>query len=580
MVTLCADRSGGMPPARFKPHAVPLLDDVTGRDQQEECRTGAWREGLAAAAAFIALTVFYTSPWAFRPQSLSYGIEGADGQFAVWNVAWVARALVLDPRHVFDANIFYPERGTLAYSEANLGSGALAAPVYWATGSPFAAHAFVVLLSFVLSGLATYALIRYLGGRPLGALIGGIAFAFAPHLFSHLSHIQLLWTAGLPAGLLAYHRLVDRPTARAGALLGATVSAQMYLCAYYGVFLVLVLGAFTLWTASYRRMWYSGRFWQALSVGALAALALTLPLLLAVVRFQRTTGFTRSLSASEFFSANWSAYVASAASAHSWILPYLPPWHDVLFPGFVASIFAVVGAVRGTKDRDGLREVAWVYLGLSALATWASFGPSAGLYRWLYATIPPLWLMRAPSRFGVAVLLACAVLCGIGVSTVSSRSRWSRVAGGLLLGAAILEHIVPLSFSTAKAPEAVYRALAALPPGPVLETPVYSRGVAFLRAKYMLASTHHWMPLVNAYSDYMPPSLDSRLDVLGGFPSPDSLRELTRDRVRYAVVHLDALNEQQRAALEERLHAFAAYLALRHEDTGARLYEITGSPPH
>ena len=43
---------------------------------------------------------------------------------------WPARSSS-DPLHVFDANIFYPHRWTLAYSEANLGAGALAAPVYW-----------------------------------------------------------------------------------------------------------------------------------------------------------------------------------------------------------------------------------------------------------------------------------------------------------------------------------------------------------------------------------------------------------------------------------------------------------------
>ena len=31
-------------------------------------------------------------------------------------VAWVARTLVVDPINVYDANIFYPHRGTLAYS--------------------------------------------------------------------------------------------------------------------------------------------------------------------------------------------------------------------------------------------------------------------------------------------------------------------------------------------------------------------------------------------------------------------------------------------------------------------------------
>ena len=101
-------------------------------------------------------------------------VDNADGQFSIWNVAWVARTLVVDPLHVFDANIFYPHRWTLAYSETNLGAGILAIPVYWLTRNPYAAHNFVFLLSFVLSGTGTYYLVRYLAGDRRAAAVAGL----------------------------------------------------------------------------------------------------------------------------------------------------------------------------------------------------------------------------------------------------------------------------------------------------------------------------------------------------------------------------------------------------------------------
>jgi len=45
--------------------------------------------------------------------------------FSIWNVAWVARTLVVVPVHVFDANIFYPHAGRLPTPKPNLGEGAL-----------------------------------------------------------------------------------------------------------------------------------------------------------------------------------------------------------------------------------------------------------------------------------------------------------------------------------------------------------------------------------------------------------------------------------------------------------------------
>src|SRR4051812_24905707 len=163
-------------------------------------------------------------------------VDNGDGRLSIWNVAWVARTLVVDPAHVFDANIFYPHSGTLAYSENNLGAGVLALPVYWATRNPYAAHNAAMLLAFVLSFTGMYYLVRYLTADRGAAAIAAIGFAFCPFVFAHTAHIQLLMTAGLPFTLLAFHRMADRPAAVRGAVLGATMAAQAMCCGYYGVF--------------------------------------------------------------------------------------------------------------------------------------------------------------------------------------------------------------------------------------------------------------------------------------------------------------------------------------------------------
>lgn len=535
------------------------------------------REAVLVVLGFALLTAALTAPLAWRMGAVAYRVSNGDGQFSIWNTAWVARALVRDPWHVFDANIFYPHAGTLAYSEANLGSGALAAPVYWLTGNVYAAHAVVVLLSFLLSAVGTYYLVRHLAADRMAAVCAGIIFAFCPHVFAHLLHIQLLWIAGLPWSLLAFHRLADHPTPLRGAALGLAMTAQLYLCAYYAVFLVLIVGAFTLFVAASRRRWTDGAYWTALAVAATVSLATALPLLVPYVRFQQSTGFVRPLSASDGFSADWQAYFASSAYAHAWWLPALGHWNEVLFPGIVALVFAATGIVLGWRDGARRRETTAMYLAIGLLALWASMGPTAGLYRALYAGFPAFALMRAPSRFGVVVILATTVLAGMGLAAARRRARPSAVAMALLGACVIGEHVVPLDFQPVPVPEPGYVALAALPPGGLLELPVYSERAQFIRARYMLASTIHWMPLVNAYSDYIPADFEAKMDVLGGFPSRDSLRVLRDDRVRYAMVHLDAYGAM-RGELEGRIAEFAPFLALRYEDPAMRLYELTGAP--
>src|SRR6185295_8512365 len=214
------------------------------------------------------LAVVFTYPIAFK-LGRSGRIENGDGQLSIWNVAWVARTLVVDPLHVFDANIFYPHRGTLAYTENNLGAGAMAIPAYWISGgNPYAAHNAVVLIAFALTAIGTYYLVRYLTQDRRAAAVSAICFAFCPYLFAHTAHIQLLMIAGLPFCMLAFHRMADQPSAGRGAALGAAMAAQAICCGYYGVFVMLMVGFAVLTSAVMRRRWTDRAYWSAVAMAA------------------------------------------------------------------------------------------------------------------------------------------------------------------------------------------------------------------------------------------------------------------------------------------------------------------------
>ena len=119
---------------------------------------GGVRELGLVLLASVVLTAALTYPTAFRLGHVGR-VDNGDGKLSIWNVAWVARTLVVDPLHVFDANIFYPHHDTLAYSENNLGAGALAVPAYWLTRNPYVAHNVAMLLAFILSATGMYYLV-------------------------------------------------------------------------------------------------------------------------------------------------------------------------------------------------------------------------------------------------------------------------------------------------------------------------------------------------------------------------------------------------------------------------------------
>jgi hypothetical protein len=537
-----------------------------------------WRETALVVLGFSSLTVILTYPLAFRLGSVGR-VDNGDGQFSIWNVAWVARTLVLDPLHVFDANIFYPHRWALAYSESNLGAGALAIPVYWATHNPYAAHNAVLLLSFVLSATGTYYLVKYLVADRGAAVVAAICFAYCPYVFAHTPHIQLLMTAGLPFSLLALHRLVDRPSARRGSALGITMVAQALFCGYYAIFVALIVGYGVLVLAAFCSLWRSPPFWKTVVLAGAVAAVGGLLLFLPYALLQQSTGFSRTLDAARQYSADWRAYLASSAYAHAWILRLIGHWKEVLFPGFVALTLGAVGALVGWFRRGRARELAVLYGGLVVLASWASLGPDAGLYSVLYRLIPLFSLLRAPSRFGLVVALGLSVLAGLALAALLKRFPRPVLAATFLAAVASIELAVPLGFKPVPPVEPAYRVLATLPYGAVLEMPVFSYQFRFARTQYMLGSTAHWMPLVDAYSDYIPQDFVAKTDTLGGFPTRESFKLLEQDRVRYAVFHVDLYGESLREPLVARLREFAPYLKQRHADERIWLYEIVGFPP-
>ena len=108
---------------------------------------------LVALAVFVLLAVVHTWPLARSPAHLSRNDNG-DTLLNTWAIAWVAHQLPRDPIHLFDANIFYPERRTLAYSEAMIVQGLMAMPIRAAGASPVLTYNLVLLAGFALTGWA------------------------------------------------------------------------------------------------------------------------------------------------------------------------------------------------------------------------------------------------------------------------------------------------------------------------------------------------------------------------------------------------------------------------------------------
>ena len=534
-------------------------------------------EGLWVVIAATALSVTLTYPVAFNIDRIGR-VNTDDGRWSIWVVSWVAHALTTSPLRVYDANIFHPHRNTLAFSEANLGAGALGAPVWLATKNPHTTHNVVFLASFVIAFAGAYYLTRYLSGSRPAASLAGVLFAFCPFMFARTAHVQLLFIGTLPWCMFAFHRLVDAPTVTRSVVLGTLLWATALSCAYYGIFAAFMVGLGTIVYAISRSLWRSRDYWIAIVLAAFISIGLALPFFLPYLYVQETFGFARTLDDAQQYSANLGAWGASAAWAHRWWLPALGAFSEVLFPGLLTVTLGICGAVVLLRR---VPDTATLYLLIAVIAFWSSFGPEAGLYRLFYEIIPIFSFLRAPSRTGILVTLSLVVFASIAVAHLLPRIQRPRLVTAMLLTAAVAElTTAPLSqFREVPPLSPVYRLLATLPHGAVAEFPYWYERYDFPRhAYYMLNSTMHWQPLVNGYSDYIPNDFRRSVVPLSSFPTRESFRILSTVGARYVVFHLDMYNSRARERLLERLDAYSPYLRPLALEGSVRLYEIVAWP--
>jgi len=563
-----------------------------------------WREwGLVLGASLLVTTVM---TWPMAPRLGTIGrLDSGDGKLSIWNVGWVDHAILTDPRHLLDANIFWPHQGTLAYSEMNLVAGVLGLPVFALTHNALAAHNGAVLTALVLSLILTWRLVRRLTGSSGAGFVSAVLFTFCSYLWGHTAHVQLLMTFVVPLVMLAFHRLRDRPSTVASVLLGAALATAALACGYYGIYGGILVGFASVVFA--RR---DAKYWIALAAAAATAGLLVLPLVVPYMRIRAATGAEPSRTESGLqISANLQDYLTSPTILENAIVTFqwAEPPHESLSPGLVVVILVAIafvtiggfpwGRLRGLRPAairriDGpasrpvepaipltAPQVVWGYAAVTALAVWASLGPAYGLYAVLMRMVPGMSLLRAPSRLGIDVALGLAVIGGFGARWIIVGRRW---ALALLVVVCALDRYAGWPSVEAEPIPSVYRVLATLPRGGVVDFPFpYVPNDFHHHTRSMYNSTADWMPRVNGYSDIVPSDFLEIAMPINDFPELSAFSLMYQYHVKYVVWQLAGYPRGTVVfdRLASRFTAAAPYLRPLVHDNDYWLYEIVGWPP-
>lgn len=516
-------------------------------------------------------------------------VDSNDGRWSIWVVSWVAHSLTTDPLNTYKANIFYPHDDALTYSEANLVEGAIGAPVWLLTKNPYATHNFVMLLGFVISAIGTYYLIRHLTGSRYSAAVAAVLYAYCPYVFARTAHIQLMMIGGLPVCLLAFHRLLDRPTMPRAIALGLALWVQGLACAYYGIFAGMLVGLGTLLFATTRHRWRDRQYWLAIAVAAIVCLGLTAPFFAPYLAMQRETGFGRSLEDATRYSVNWRGWLASAAWVHRLWLPLLDrKFLGVVFPGIITLTCGLAGIWIGliarptnaTPPNRFQRDVVAFYAISALMAFWIALGPAAWLYTALHDHAPLFSFLRAPERTGLVVNLCLVILASITLTRIIHSGANQLRTAAILFALAIADTVqAPIFMRDAPPVSPAYDVLSRLPRAPLAEFPYWATSQDFHgHSEYMLNSTAHWQPLINGYSDHIPQDFRDAAQQLRGFPSRPAFAALEKYGARYVALHLNLFGQQTRDNLPALLDEYSPYLRPLSKDGDIWLFEIIGWP--
>lgn len=552
---------------------------------------------LGVALLYTAATLAYFWPLP-RLWWDHIGPDPGDPLFNLYVLKWGVHQIGLGLPDFWNANIFYPTRGTLTFSDHLLGPAAQLFLFLKVFPSAVAGYNFLFLSSFVGSAFTVCWMLRRSGLSWTASVLGGWMYAFSSFRLSQVSHLQILIAQWIPPTLWFWDRLLTHRTVKNAALfllfylLNLTGSCYLAYMVHFSLLAIFLSRA-----AVEGRGLFSARSLRLLvPVGLVAAIAVA-ALFLPYVRVAREQGLERSEQEIGVYSAKLASYVSPTtmtvyfgeganrflhrALGKSAEMFYRP--ENTLFAGFLPTILFFLGAaaaVRTWRGHRGEPADPWVRgLVLSGLISFAlSF---AWAYLPLSKVLPGLSGMRVPARFYALTSLTVVFFAARGVDLLMRRMPGSRARAALALGlsAVLAVELAPRRMDWERLPpeEELPKAYRWIRDEPSVKSLVELPLLADSRENYYLyASTLHWKPIANGYSGYMAASYTRLANGIRFLPNARGFERLRTMGISHIVVH--ARSETRVEALRsweaKFLHGPRRQVERVYQDPGISIYRV------
>ena len=390
----------------------------------------------------------------------------------------------------------------------------------------------------LLTAFGTFALgWHVLRDRSAAAMAGLLAMLSGPVMLHAHAHLELTFVGSFPLFLVAWLRLVDRPSRGRMALAAAGFVFMTACAAYFAVLAAIPAAVYGIWAAFREgraefRPWIRSRL--AYFAGFLALMTPGVVALFAGQIWAVAHGQSMARSLVEFADHGATLWGYVLPTSYHQFYKFLPRdvWADSGYNGVRAGLIVdnasylgiitlsliSLALIRRTKFSKA--AFWWSVLAILIVLSMGAYlrvgDRSIGLPSlWLWQVASPFRMLRSPARFNLLAAVVAAVVAGAGFMQLSSslNSRRKTALWLALAASAVLDlGMMPYALHHVAQPPAVYGAIKALKgEKSILELPLQSSSfdVTALDRTYW-QSIHH-LPTSAGYSGINNASYDFRV---------------------------------------------------------------------
>ena len=514
---------------------------------------------------FLISSVYITYPLIFHLGDL---VTGYGDQYLIsWIMNWNIHQLFINPLDLFNANIYYPYKNSLAFSETFLTSSVLSIIPMWLLKEPIVTVNFTLISSIFMVGFFTFILSFYLTKNFWASLISGLLIIFSPVFLDKKTHIQMLSIQWIPLSILFFIMLTKSFKPRYLLFSMLFFLLQFYNSFLPGYFLIFFYLIYLFFIFIKDKNKIIKLFTKTNFLILLSTFVLMIPIIKPYYDVFKEYNAARNIRDAIHFALQPEDLIYP--NEHTVLEPLLLQISNIkqykqtdeIKSGYIGLVFTLLSlltifyAIKKINKKNIL-ENSFLTAGLLGLIL--SFGPALPFaretihkpfviilpYAIFYYIIPGFSGFRNSSRWEMLFIFSIAILISIVLPSILKNNKKSLIIYLLLIVGIVAEYNFPMKFypvTQVKDFAQSYKWLSNTPKNSIYITmPIHNwnspnYAIELEREYY---STQNFRKTVNGYSGFSPFKWqEDILYLFSNFPENESILRIKKMGVNYIIVN-------------------------------------------